>query len=260
MKKRRMKRAAAAALLCLLLMPGKALAGEETCFPACDRDCPSLVDALEGLGADSSFEARREIALANGYREYQGTAGQNIALLWLLRHGALRRPEADAGPLERNRELVAFLPQKPRACKATALAMALNLLAGRDEYSAAGLGGGCCRSVDGETFSDGSGHTFRGVYRTDLYEGSLGELTAAIDEALALGLPIVAPVHSTRGGTKHHWVLILGRSGEDYLIADPALELSGSIEECAVTMASRGYAWGLADYDAMHYGYVTFQG
>jgi hypothetical protein len=68
----------------------------------------------------------------------------------------------------------------------------------------------------------------------------------------------VAAVHSVKGGTQHHWLLVLGRSGDDYLIADPAGAGSGSIEENADTLSSRGYAWGLADYDAMHYGYITF--
>jgi hypothetical protein len=259
MKKRRSKRAVAAALLCLLLVPGKTLAADACFFPACDRDCPSLVDALDGLGADSSFEGRREIAYANGYRDYRGTAGQNTALLHLLRHGLLRRPEKTGGPLNANRDRVRFLRQEPKTCKASALAMALNLLLGSDEFTTGSMGGDCCRSIAGERFAGSDGHTYTGVYRTDAYEGSLDELTEGIDGALADGVPIVAAVHSIRGGTQHHWVLILGRSGEDYLIADPAQAFSGSIEDSAVTMASRGYALGLADYDTMHYGYVTFQ-
>ena len=259
MKKRRSKRAVAAALLCLLLVPGKTLAADGCFFPACDRDCPSLVDALDGLGADSSFEGRREIALANGYRDYRGTAGQNTALLHLLRHGRLRRPDPQKGPLYANQERIRFLRQQPKTCKASALAMALNLLRGSEDYGTDGLGGDCCRSIDGECFLGSDGHRYLGVYRTDLYEGSLAELTETLDCALAAGIPCVAAVHSTRGGTGHHWVLILGRSGEDYLIADPARAGCGSIGSNAVTMGSRGYAFGLADYDTLHYGYVTFQ-
>ncbi len=263
MKKRRTKRAPVTAvlwLMCLLfLLPGRALAAEDCFFPACDRDQVSLVDALNALGADSSFEGRREIALANGYRDYRGTFGQNTALLHLLRHGRLRRPQPEEGPLYRNRDRIGFLRQEVKTCKASALAMALNLLRGSEVYSTESMGGDCCRSIDGERFLGSDGHTYLGVYRTDLYEGSPGELTEAIDDALAAGIPAVAAVHSTEGGTRHHWVLILGRSGEDYLIADPARAGRGSIGDNAVTMASRGYAFGLADYDALHYGYVTFR-
>ena len=264
MKKRRMKRkpfAAALWLACLLfLLPGKALAAESGgFFPACTWDQVSLVDGLRSVGAESSFDYRAEIALANGYRDYQGSSGQNTALLHLLRHGRLRRPQPEEGPLYRNRDRIRFLRQEPKTCKASALAMALNLLRGSDDYGTDSMGSDCCQSIDGECFLGSDGHTYLGVYRTDLYEGSLGELTKALDDALTAGIPAVAAVHSTRGGTQHHWVLILGRSGEDYLIADPAQAGRGSIGDNAVTMASRGYAFGLADYDTLHYGYVTFR-
>ncbi len=250
---------AAALLLCLLLLlpMGAGAAEEGVYFPACGEGYTSLVDALKSVGAESSFDFRAEIAACNGYRDYRGTAGQNRALLWLLRNGALRRP-AGTTPPEANQGGVAFLRQEPKTCKATAVAMALNLLQGADKYGTADLGGSCCRGLDGETYTGSDGHTYRAVYKTDGYEGSLGELTGAIDDALAAGLPIVAAVHSLRGGTRHHWVLILGRSGGDWLIADPARAGSGSIADNAVTLSSRGYALGLADYETMHYGYVTF--
>ena len=249
----------AALLLCLtLLLPmGAGAAAEGGYFPACGEGFASLVDALKSVGAESSFAYRAEIAEANGYRDYQGTAGQNRALLWLLGHGALRRP-AGTTPLEANRDRVPFLRQGPKTCKATAVAMALNLVLGTDEYDTGDLGGGCCRSIDGEEYISSDGRRCLAVYRTDGYVGSEKELRAAIDDALEAGLPIVAAVHSLEGGTQHHWVLILGRSGGDYLIADPAGAGSGSIAANAVTLASRGYALGLADYESIHYGYVTF--
>ncbi len=257
MKKRTLTTRAAVLGLALLLflLPVRVLAAEGY-FPACGWDSPSLADALASIGADSSFDYRMEIARANGYRDYRGTAGQNTALLYLLRMGRLRRPEA--GPLERSLDRVSFLRQEAKTCKATAVAMALNLLRGGDYNTTEDVGGSCCRGIDGEKFTGCDGHTYRGVYKTDRYEGSPEELTAAIDAALAAGIPIVAPVHSTRGGTQHHWVLVLGRSGGDYLIADPARRGSGTVGDNAVTMASRGYAFGLADYETDHYGYVTF--
>lgn len=263
MKKQNFKKkavGAAACLMCLLfLLPAGVRAAESgPCFPACAWNETSLVDGLRSVGADCSFAYRTEIALANGYRDYAGTAAQNTALLYRLRCGALRRPPAAPGLLTVNSGRVGFLRQEPKTCKATAAAMALNLLTGSDAYSTADLGGSCCRGLDGETYTGSDGHTYRTVYKTDAYVGSLRELTKAIDGALDAGLPIVAAVHSAKGGTQHHWVLVLGRSGGDYLIADPAGAGSGSMEENAVTLSSRGYAWGLADYETPHYGYIAF--
>ena len=262
MKKRRMRRTAgsAACLVCLLLLlsmgTGAAESGEY--FPACAWNETSLADGLRSVGAECSFDFRAEIALANGYRDYQGTASQNTALLYRLRCGALRKPKSELRPLDANQKGTPFLRQEPKTCKATAAAMALNLLTGSGDYGTSDRGGSCCRSIDGLTFTGSDGHTYKAIYKTDGYEGSLLELTKALDDALAAGLPIVAAVHSTKGGTQHHWVLVLGRSGGDYLIADPARAGSGSLEENAVTLSSRGYAWGLVDYETLHYGYIAF--
>ncbi len=254
--RRRIFTGALCLLILLLLLPGRALASErEGCYPPCAGTCQSLVDGLISVGADASFEARTVIAGANGISDYRGEAGQNIALLKLLKQGLLRRP----APLAANLNSVAFLRQEPKTCKATAAAMALNLLLGRDEYSTADLGGSCCCGIGGQEYRASDGRTYRAVYRTDRYEGSLSELTGALDEALAAGLPAIAAVHSLRGGTRHHWVLVLGRSGSDYRIADPARKGGGSIGENAVTMADAGYTFGLADYETLHYGYVTFE-
>lgn len=61
------------------------------CYPKYSGSSSSLVDALESLGVNSSFNNRRKIAKANGVNGYVGTAAQNIKLLALLRTGQLRR-------------------------------------------------------------------------------------------------------------------------------------------------------------------------
>lgn len=67
--------------------------GETTaaCYHKYSGSSSSLVDALESLGVNSSFNNRRKIAKANGVNGYVGTAAQNIKLLALLRTGQLRR-------------------------------------------------------------------------------------------------------------------------------------------------------------------------
>lgn len=70
------------------------ISGGETaaaCYPKYSGSSSSLVDALESLGVNSSFNNRRKIAKVNGVNGYVGTAAQNIKLLALLRTGQLRR-------------------------------------------------------------------------------------------------------------------------------------------------------------------------
>lgn len=254
------KRFLASLLLALCLtsaLPSGAEAAGDF-FPAAGADTPSLADALASLGADSSFAYRAEIAIANGYRDYAGTAGQNTALLYLLRLGRLRRPDKALSPVEANIGKVSFLPQGAKTCKATAAAMAVNLLLGREAETTETMGSRLCRSIEGETYLSPDGRTWVGTYRTDSYIGSREALLAAMEEAVQGGIPMVIPVHSTAGGTRHHWVLLLGKTGDDWRIADPARAGSGSIEANAVTLASRSYDLGLADYETLHYGYVTF--
>ncbi|MBQ3866515.1 MAG: N-acetylmuramoyl-L-alanine amidase [Clostridia bacterium] len=62
-------------------------------FPAASYGGSSLVSALNSVGAPSSFAYRTRIAGANGVSGYTGTAAQNLALLELLRRGALRVPD-----------------------------------------------------------------------------------------------------------------------------------------------------------------------
>ena len=252
--------------LALALAAGSALpaSAASSCYPKCAASYASLVDALASVGADGSFAARKEIAGANGVANYTGTAAQNIQLLNLLKSGALLRPgsaltvTASSAPLDANLGAVKYIAQGTKTCKATAVAMAVNLLRGTDVCTTAGMGGSCCASIEGAAYTGSNGVRYTGVYKTDAYVGSAKELTDAIATALAAGVPIVAPVHSTAGGTKHHWVVVVGRSGSDYRIVDPAYGVSGTMAANTVTLSGRNYAFGLTDYAAPHYGYVTF--
>jgi len=47
---------------------------------------------------------------------------------------------------------------------------------------------------------------------------------AEIDAALAVGLPVIVEVdYSTAPGIQHHWIVLYGKKGNDYLLFDPAL-------------------------------------
>lgn len=50
----------------------------------------SIVDALNQIGVDSSFNYRSKLANANGISNYRGTADQNIKLLEMLKKGTLK--------------------------------------------------------------------------------------------------------------------------------------------------------------------------
>ena len=253
--------AALAALALLLpLWSVPAAAADAACYPACAAGHASLVDALRSVGADSSFAGRQEIAARNGIAGYTGSAAQNIYLLNRLKAGSLLRPGGEAGPLPANLARVRYIAQEEKTCKATAVAMAVNLLRGDDRCTTAGMGGTCCTGIDGLNYTGSDGLRYQGVYRTDSYIGSAGELSGALETALAAGVPIVAAVHSTVSGrTRHHWVLVVGYSGGDYQIVDPAYGTAGSVADNVQTLSSRRYAFGLADSAQLHYGYVTFR-
>lgn len=239
-----------------LLVPGGAAEAAGECYPKCAASYESLVDALISVGADASFASRKEIAESNGVSGYTGSAAQNILLLNKLKNGALL--QASAAPLDTNLAKVRYIAQEAKTCKASAVAMAVNLLRGNNECTTALMGGTCCWSIDGVSYTGSDGRRYRGSYKTDSYIGSAGELSAAINSALAAGVPIVAAVHSTAGGTQHHWVVIVGKRGNDYLVVDPAYGSAGTVADNARTLSSRSYAFGLTDYDTPHYGYVTF--
>ncbi len=82
---------------------------------------------------------------------------------------------------------------------------------------------------------------------------------AAIDKAVSEGLPIVIAVHSTKNKeVTHHWILAVGKDGDDYLVVDPARKGSGTIADNVYLMSSLNYALGLTDYPTPHYGYISF--
>lgn len=63
--------------------------GKVTLLSNSDYQGNSLVDALNEIGVDSSFENRRRLAMLNGITSYQGTNYQNTLLLNLLKEGQL---------------------------------------------------------------------------------------------------------------------------------------------------------------------------
>jgi hypothetical protein len=52
----------------------------------------SLVDALKTIGVNNSYDYRKKIAIANGIKDYKGSATQNTELLKLLKKGKLIKP------------------------------------------------------------------------------------------------------------------------------------------------------------------------
>lgn len=51
----------------------------------------TLIDSLNKIGVDSSYNNRKRIAAANGILNYSGTAAQNLKMLEMLNAGALKR-------------------------------------------------------------------------------------------------------------------------------------------------------------------------
>lgn len=64
-------------------------ASKKVYYHKCLSTETSIVDALNHLLIDPSFEHRKRIALANGIANYKGTANQNTKLLKLLKKGKL---------------------------------------------------------------------------------------------------------------------------------------------------------------------------
>ena len=60
-----------------------------TYYPACDKNEKSLVEGLNSIKEDSSFENRKKIAQLNGISDYKGTEKQNVELLNKLKQGKL---------------------------------------------------------------------------------------------------------------------------------------------------------------------------
>ena len=251
--------AALAAALCLTLTTLTATAGAASYFPRYTGGGGSIVAALDALGINSSYSNRSKIAAANGITGYSGSAAQNTRLLELLKQGRLARPGASTAPslyaglTAANLGRVSFIRQNKNTCKATAAAMAVNVVLGSNRHSTASMiySGVLCRNLDGNVYAGSDGNSYRAAYKTDSYVGSLGELERAVDAALSQGLPIVAAVH--------HWIVVVGRDANGgYLAVDPARSGSGSMASQARSMAAMGYSFGLADYAQPHYGYISF--
>lgn len=213
---------------------------------------PVRADRDAGKAAGPSFLFRTIRAL-----EAETAARQAHA----QRKTALRRPLAvdKHTPLYTNLSAVQYIHQYPHTCKATSAAMAANLLQGTDDYSICRMGLEECVNTEWLRFTGSDGTVYAGVYGFDEERGSAGELYAAIDKALATGIPIVAGIHSLRPGyTQHHWVLVVGRVGRDYMIVDPAYGEGGMVGDHLVPLSRLRYTFGLNDYPTPHYVYMTF--
>lgn len=67
------------------------LASQSSYYPTCGNGFVSLVNALNSIKVDSSYENRKKIALKNGINDYSGTAVQNTSLLNKLKAGRLKK-------------------------------------------------------------------------------------------------------------------------------------------------------------------------
>ncbi|MCM1237095.1 MAG: hypothetical protein NC489_44050 [Ruminococcus flavefaciens] len=282
--KNNLKRALALCLALALMLPlltTAAHAASDT-FPRYTGASGSIVDGLKAVGADSSFAYRGKIAAANGIvsseSAYKGTAAQNVAMLKLLKAGQLKKPGSaapapSAKPAQNSSggslvsaslKKVSFLRQPPLACKATAAVMGLNLIVGGNRYAIKDLLSAgstySCKNLQGFSFQGGDGKVYRTTYKFDTYIGSRSELVGQIETALAHGLPIVAAVHSTRYNAPHHWIVVVGKQGSDYLVLDPSYKGSGLASANVRTMKSLGYDLGITDVkNGPGYGYISFQ-
>ena len=77
-----------------LKKPGSTTSSAPTvnCFPRYTGSSSSLVTGLNAVGANSSYDYRKQIAAANGISGYSGTASQNIQMLNWLKSGTLKKP------------------------------------------------------------------------------------------------------------------------------------------------------------------------
>ena len=57
----------------------------------------TLIDSLNKIGVDSSYENRKKIASVNGIVDYEGTAKQNMQMLSFLNEGKLIKTSGGAG-------------------------------------------------------------------------------------------------------------------------------------------------------------------
>ena len=241
-------------------------------YPRYTGTSGSIVTGLNAVGVNSSFTNRKNIAAVNGITGYTGTAAQNTKMLNMLKAGTLvkeyRTQTVNGGTtgtlVNANLSKVTYIQQKPSSCKATSMAMALNVIYGYNKYGTNDMTTSpdsyYAKSINGNSYTGSNGVTYVATYKTDSYVGSRSALITEIEKALAAGVPIVVPVHSTKsGGTKHHWVVLVGKSGNDYLIVNPSGgNTSMSMADNVKTMSQSSLDFGLTDYSSTHYGFITF--
>lgn len=132
-----------------------------------------------------------------------------------------------------------WLKQGTSACKVTAISNAVNAITGKRTLSI----------TTGLASSSTAGSYQGSIYDTDTASISKNNPTRQMNEinnALNNNLPIVVEV---RGSIDQHWVTVIGRSGSDYIIVDPA---NGGEK----TVVAKNYFIGSA---SGYYGVVTFK-
>lgn len=148
---------------------------------------------------------------------------------------------------------VRLIKQGSKTCKATAVAQSVNIIMGKNAYSTASFGNASCKNINGKVYTGSDGKQYKATYKTDSYKGSASEQQEKINEAISNGIPIIVAVRKTTSGTNHHWVTIIGKSGNTYEIIDPA---TGTKR----TMSSSNYALGMKNSgkSGLYYGYICF--
>lgn len=227
----------------------------------------SIVDICKSLGLDSSFNGRANLWNLNGTGgTYRGTASQNSYLCKVAKSQGLRvdsgtaNTQGTADGLVNGLGTASFQKQGAINCKSTAAAMMACIIAGQNIYNSSCLGGNSCMNLNGYGVYGSNGHLYAFKYKPDSYKGSRNELVSQVETSLKDGLPVIAAVHSTkRGGTRHHWILIVGKKGSEYLVVDPATGSNNTaISNNVKTMSNLSYDFGLTDYsNGTHYGYIS---
>lgn len=78
--------------ICYANISEKKLQSTTVYFPRYYGNTVSIVSALNSLGITSTYAYRKQIAKANGIKNYAGLASQNTIMLNLLKKGKLERP------------------------------------------------------------------------------------------------------------------------------------------------------------------------
>lgn len=207
-------------------------------------------------------------SLTSGAKTYKITAADELGSKVLVSSSfTVGQAQASGGILSSNLSLTAIYPKQnlSYSCKASAVATAVRLITNSSAYteesfyaSASSSSGsyGLCANIGGQAYTGSDGNTYIAEYHTDSdYSVTYADQQKMVSGAIENDLPIVVAVHSNKsGGTTHHWVVLVGASGGDYLIIDPAV--SGKV----TTMSARNYSFGILNtgYSGYAYGYVSF--